>query len=103
MAFGATAAVARRAAAAAMRTMTQQRTLKTSATRSLQQAVVRQPFATDEQEILAGGPWPLTMLTEEENMFKDSGALLSILEMPYLKHVCEHEANDESLIDVLIT
>lgn len=81
MAFRAATAV--RSTAAAMRTMTakqtqQARTLKTSATRSLQQAA-RQPLATDEQEILAGAPWPLTMLTEEENMFKDSGALLIII------------------------
>lgn len=54
---------------------TQTRALNTTATRSLQQAM-RYPLTSDEQEILAGAPWPLTMLTEEENMFKDSGACL---------------------------
>lgn len=77
MAFRTTAATARRTASSL--TKSAQRGLKTSSlsprtqlggVRSLQQAV-REPLV----DVQAMSPMPLTMLTEEETMFKDSGTL----------------------------
>lgn len=49
---------------------TSARATQVGGVRSIQQAVAREP-AVDMQ---AMAPLPLTMLTEEETMFKDSGA-----------------------------